>query len=59
MLKYAAKHYVKDTRLDNNMNQMFNAIDDWDSAAQWFSKYSLKNGGNIVQKFKKDYKSKN
>ena len=36
---------------------MFNAIDDWDSAAQWFSKYSLKNGGNIVQKFKKDYES--
>lgn len=60
MLKYAAKNYVKDTGMDNNMTQMFNAITDWDAAAQWFSKYSLKQGGkmNIIEQFKKGYKIK-
>lgn len=47
MLKYAAKNYVKDTGLNNNMNQMFRSITDWDKAAEWLSKYSYKNGGKL------------
>ena len=47
MLKYAAKHYVKDTGIDNNMTQFFSGIKDWKAAAEWISKYSLKNGGKI------------
>lgn len=41
MLKYAAKNYVKDTGLDNNMTQMFSGIKDWDSAAKWFTANGL------------------
>ena len=41
MLKYAAKHYVKDTGIDNNMTQFFSGIKDWKAAAEWISKYSL------------------
>ena len=47
MLKYAAKNYVKDTKIDNNMNQFFSGIKDWNQAAQYLSKYSLKNGGKL------------
>ena len=47
MLKYAAKHYVPDTNMDNNMYQFFSGIKDWDMAAQYLSKYSLKNGGKL------------
>ena len=47
MLKYAAKHYVPDTNMDNNMYQFFSGIKDWNQAAQYLSKYSLKNGGKL------------
>lgn len=47
MLKYAAKHYVNDTGMDNNMLQFFSGIKDWDAAADWLSKYSLKKGGKL------------
>lgn len=49
MLKYAAKHYVPDTNMDNNMLQFFSGIKDWDAAADWLSKYSLKKGGKLCQ----------
>lgn len=41
MLKYAAKNYVKDVGLDNNMTQMFSGIKDWDAAAKWFTDNGL------------------
>ena len=47
MLKYASQHYVPDTNIDNNMYQFFSGIKDWDIAADYLSKYSLKNGGKI------------
>ena len=39
-LKNAAKNYVKDTGLDNNMTEMFDKIYDWEKAAKWFSQYA-------------------
>ena len=48
MLKYAAKHYVQDTGVDNNMNQFFSGITDWDKAAQYLTTNSLKNGGKLT-----------
>lgn len=56
MLKYAAKHYVKDTGLDNNMTQFFSGIKDWKAAAEWISKYSLKNGGKFKYNVNKNEK---
>ena len=47
MLKYAANNYVRDTGLNNNMNQFFRSITDWDKAARWLSSYSYKKGGKI------------
>ena len=47
MLKYAANNYVRDTGLNNNMNQFFRSITDWDNAARWLSSYSYKKGGKI------------
>ena len=47
MLKYASQHYVPDTNMDNNMYQFFSGIKDWDAAAQYLSKNSLKNGGKL------------
>ena len=47
MLKYASQHYVPDTNMDNNMYQFFSGIKDWDVAAQYLSKHSLKNGGKL------------
>lgn len=47
MLKYAAKHYVPDTNMDNNMYQFFSGIKDWNLAADYLSKFSLKNGGKL------------
>lgn len=47
MLKYASQHYVPDTRMDNNMYQFFSGIKDWDAAADYLSKFSLKNGGKL------------
>ena len=41
MLRYAAKNYVKDTGLDNNMTQFFSGIKDWDAAAEWLSKNAM------------------
>lgn len=51
MLKYAAKHYPTDV-MDNNMNQFFSGIIDWNKAAEWLSKHSLKKGGRLVSKKK-------
>lgn len=48
MLKYAAKHYVNDTDMDNNMYQFFSGIKDWDAAAKYLSEFSLKNGGKLL-----------
>lgn len=39
-LRNAAKNYVKDTGLDNNMTEMFDKIYDWEKAAKWFSQYA-------------------
>lgn len=47
MLKYAAKNYVKDTKIDNNMNQFFSGIKDWNQAADYITKFSLKEGGKL------------
>ena len=47
MLKYAAKNYVKDTKMDNNMNQFFSGIKDWKQAADYITKFSLKEGGKL------------
>ena len=47
MLKYASQHYVSDTNMDNNMYQFFSGIKDWDLAADYLSKFSLKNGGKL------------
>lgn len=49
MLKYAAEHY-KDDVFDNNMQQMFSSIVDWDAAAEWFNKNSYKQGGKLIKK---------
>lgn len=46
MLKYAAEHYSKDV-FDNNMQQLFSTIKDWDAAAEWFNKNSFKHGGRL------------
>ena len=40
MLRYAAKNYVKDTGMDNNMTEFFKSIVDWKEAAKWLSKWS-------------------
>lgn len=40
MLRYAAENYVKDTKLDNNMELFFKSITDWKEAAKWLSKYA-------------------
>ena len=44
--------YVPDTNMDNNMYQFFSGIKDWDLAADYLSKFSLKRGGkmNIIPK---------
>ena len=47
MLKYAAKNYVKDTGMNNNMNQFFHTITDWDKAAKYLSNFSYKKGGKL------------
>ena len=47
MLKYASQHYVPDTNMDNNMYQFFSGIKDWNLAADYISKFSLKNGGKL------------
>lgn len=39
-LRYAAKHYVKDTGFDNNMTDMFDGIKDWKAIAKWMTIYS-------------------
>lgn len=39
-LRNAAKNYVKDIGLDNNMTEMFDKIYDWEKAAKWFSQYA-------------------
>ena len=53
MLKYASQHYVPDTGFDNNMYQFFSGIKDWDKAAEYLTKYSLKNGGKLNNTFPK------
>ena len=40
MLRYAAKNYIKDTGMDNNMTEFFKSIVDWREAAKWLSKWS-------------------
>lgn len=40
MLRYAAKNYIKDTGMDNNMTEFFKSIVDWKEAAKWLSKWS-------------------
>lgn len=47
MLKYASQHYVPDAGFDNNMYQFFSGIKDWNAAADYLTKYSLKNGGKL------------
>lgn len=47
MLRYAAKHYIKDTGIDNNMREFFISIKDFDKAAKWLSENSLKEGGKL------------
>ena len=40
MLRYAAKNYIKDTGMDNNMTEFFKSIVDWKEAAKWLSKWA-------------------
>lgn len=40
MLRYAAKNYIKDTGMNNNMTEFFKSIVDWKEAAKWLSKWS-------------------
>lgn len=40
MLRYAAKNYIKDTGMDNNMTEFFKSIVDWKEAAKWLSRWS-------------------
>lgn len=46
MLKYAARHYSDDV-FDNNMQQFFSGIKDWDAAAKYLNATSLKYGGKL------------
>lgn len=39
-LRYAARNYIKDLGIDNNMTDFFNGIKDWDGMAKWISKNS-------------------
>lgn len=57
MLKYASQHYVPDTKQDNNMYQFFSGIKDWDKAAKYLSKFSLKRGGKMNIIPKRQYKT--
>lgn len=41
MLKKAAKHYTKNTGVDNNMTEFFQLIgNNWDEMAEWLNKYA-------------------
>lgn len=48
MLRYAAKNYVKDTGMDNNMTEFFKSIVDWKEAAKWLSKWSTMIGTPVT-----------
>ena len=39
-LRYAKEHYVKDTGINNNMNDLLWSINDYDALAKWMTKYS-------------------
>lgn len=36
-LKYASQHYIQDTGINNQMDEFFNSIVDWEKAAKWIS----------------------
>lgn len=44
-LKAAAKHYVNQTGINNNMTDFFKSIVDWEKAAKWLSKNATAIGG--------------
>lgn len=48
MLRYAAKNYIKDTGMDNNMTEFFKSIIDWKEAAKWLSKWSTMIGTPVT-----------
>lgn len=48
MLRYAAKNYVKDTGINNNMKSFFSYITDFDKAADWLSKVATVYGGTTM-----------
>lgn len=48
MLRYAAKNYIKDTGMDNNMTEFFKSIVDWKEAAKWLSKWSTMIGTPVT-----------
>ena len=61
-LRFAARNYVKDTGIDNDMTAFFNGIKDWDGMAKWITKNSSIIAtpfliGNIMNKYDKDQKN--
>ncbi len=47
MLRYAAKHYIEDTGIDNNMSEFFASITDYKKLAEWINKHSLVSAGVV------------
>ena len=58
MLRYAAKNYIKDTGMDNNMTEFFKSIVDWKEAAKWLSKWSTMIGAPVILNETNDYVTK-
>lgn len=58
MLRYAAKNYIKDTGMDNNMTEFFKSIVDWKEAAKWLSKWSTIIGTPVILNKTNDYVTK-
>ena len=58
MLRYAAKNYIKDTGMDNNMTEFFKSIVDWKEAAKWLSKWSTMIGTPVILNKTNDYVAK-
>ena len=58
MLRYAAKNYIKDTGMDNNMTEFFKSIVDWKEAAKWLSKWSTMIGTPVIFNKTNDYVTK-
>lgn len=47
MLRYAAKHYIADTGMNNNMSEFFASITDYKKLAEWINKHSMVSAGVV------------